>query len=363
MINIKTKLGVILATILTLSFLCLFPAVEEIDLLNSGTKASGEFESLKTTMAWDYVGTVAQNFASDKKNIPSGLDVLSPTWFVLKDAEGRISSVAHKQYTIVAHNNNVKVWAMLSNEFNSEIPYQVFSVASKRQNVITEILRLCSEYELDGINLDFEGMTAETGSFYNTFVQELYLELKPRNITLSIDIPFPQYVNGFDIVALSKNSDYLIIMAYDQHYVGGLAGPMAAIDWVKSGLNETLSQIDSQKVILGVPFYSRLWVSDKKQGDRVETTSREYGMDELSKFFINNKANMHREKDTEQIFAEFEQGHNKYFAWLEDEHSLSLKLDQVYDFNLAGMAAWRKGLEADGIWDMIYCYYKNGNLE
>lgn len=316
-------------------------------------------EKPKITMVWDYVGSVKHNRAPEKAIAHEGLDILAPTYFVLKERDGYIDSVADSYYVGQAHAKGYQVWAMFTNEFNEEIPYLVFSDALRRKEVVAKLLELCDLYNLDGINLDFEGMTKETYPFFELFVQELYAELRPESIVLSIDVPFPRYTYKlYDYTRLLSSVDYIVIMAYDQHYIGTKPGPMAEKNWVKEGLEDALLSYPAEKVILGVPFYTRIWYTKMVDENETIVPSREYGMAEAYDFFAARGAEIYREEDSEQLYAEYTEGAMTYRAWLEDDHSLSLKLDMVHDYHLAGMAAWRRGLELEEIWHMVYAYYK-----
>jgi len=324
----------------------------------SSFQAAADMAPGKIDMVWDYIGRRADNLNPGQRIILRGLDVVSPTWFSIGNGAGDISSLADKNYVKWAHDNGLKVWALFENRSDDQRSFTVLSNANKRRRMADQIVGFVQEYGLDGINVDFESMSRNTGSFFEKFVAELYSSLKPLGVTLSVDIPLSiNYIRTiYDVSLVAENCDYAVMMAYDQYNIGSpAAGPTASIDWVKQGIEDTLHYIPSGKVILGIPFYTRIWTENS---DGVVLTSRMEGMQTAWELFRQNADIWERDSATGQIYAEYEKDLKRYRVWLEDEHSVSLKLDAINDYNLAGMSGWRAGWEWPHIWDMIAVYFK-----
>ena len=314
----------------------------------------------KIVMIWDYIGRRGDNLRPEKRIVHRGLDVISPTWFSLRNARGDVSSLADKEYVRWAHDNGIKVWALFENSSNGPLTFRVLSNSESRKRVLEQITSRVREFNLDGINIDFEAIQANTGGHFEEFIVELYQLLKPMGVVLSVDIPFPPQgmEKIYDISYIANNSDYLIMMAYDQHHGGSEApGPVAEINWVKQGIEEALQYVKNSKVILGIPFYTRIWITNRS-GRSSRLRSELKGMKEAYDLFKSRQTSWEREKETEQIYSEYSEGQNKHMAWLEDEHSLSLKLDTIVDYNLAGLSAWRRGWEWDETWNLINAYFE-----
>ena len=322
----------------------------------------GYVRPAKIVMLWDYIGKADDNNRSEKRIVHEGLDVILPTWFSISSGGGNnnVSSLADREYVRWAHNNGIKVWAVFENRSLDGITYWALVNAEGRRSIITQIAFYAREYELDGINIDFEAMSAETGKLFEKFIAELYEKLKPLGITLSVDIPFPieEIHRVYDINLIVQNCDYAVMMAYDQHYGSrSMAGPTAAIDWVKKGIEDTLSYIQGSRVILGIPFFTRVW-TERREGGEIRISSELRGMKEAYDLFAMKTRLLERESATEQIYSEYDDGAALHKVWLEDEHSISLKLDAVNDYDLAGISAWRRGWEGEEIWDLINAYFE-----
>ena len=313
----------------------------------------------KIVMAWDLIRSAKDNMDPERRIVHSSLDVVSPTWFCIKNENGDVASIASKEYVEWAHGQGLKVWALFENNSDDLLTYDVLSQTGARTWVVNQIALYAEEYRLDGINIDFEAMSRETGRLFEVFIAELYKKLQPMGITLSVDISAPGSYQPviFDISLIAANSDYIVLMTYDQHHSqSARSGPVAAIAWVKQEIENTLRYVSGEKIILGVPFYTIVWAEEKEDG-ALKTTSELKGMKEAYELFDTAARIWGRDRATEQIYAEYESDQKSFKVWLEDDHSLSLKLDTINDYDLAGMSAWRRGLEWPEIWDMILAYY------
>jgi len=308
----------------------------------------------KIVMIWDYIGIQDDNQIPQKRIAHVGLDVIAPTWFAIEGENGYVSSLADEGYVKRAHKSETEVWAVFENRSDTMLTYGVLSNSDAREKAVNAVTDYAILYGIDGINVDFEAMSGQTLCFFYEMITELYEKLKPHGICLSIDISYP---TDYDLSLLEKNADYIVLMAYDQHHANSTEiGPVAAIDWVKEAIEYTLEYVTPDKVILGIPFYTRIWVESSENGTFI--TSESDGMKSAYERFSMLSTVWFREDQTEQIYAEYE-GEGKLFkVWLEDEHSLSLKLDTINDYELAGLSAWRRGLELPEIWELINAYFK-----
>jgi len=330
-------------------------------LLGAASSAGAEYvRPSRIVMLWDFIQRTADNRNPGKRITHNGINVLSPTWFSIKNRNGTVSSLADKGYVRWAHDNGIKVWAIFENRSDRDLTFWILSNNARRKGIIDRITGYVREYGLDGINIDFEAMSPETGRYFEQFITELYQALKPLGIVLSVDIPLParDMREICDIGIIARNSDYIILMGYDQHHSASeTIGPVAAIGWVRQGIKEALQYFSRDRLILGIPFYTRIWIENRK-GSAVTTSSELKGMKETYERFKKNSRIWDRDRATEQIYAEYSEGTKTYKVWLEDEHSISLKLDAVNDYDLAGISAWRSGWEWNETWDMIYAYFK-----
>ncbi|MCC8081692.1 MAG: glycosyl hydrolase family 18 [Lachnospiraceae bacterium] len=213
-------------------------------------------------MAWHQVTSQDAN-ANVSSVIASatGLNVISPTWFYLNDDEGGIASLASTDYVTYCHQQGIEVWALVSNLENDEVDTtQVLSVSSSRDTLVNNLVSEAIKYDLDGINVDFESLEGEAGAAFLQFIRELSLKCKNNGIVLSVDNYAPASYNEFygrDEQAVF--ADYIVLMAYDEHYNGSDEGSVASLSFVTQAVADTLEEVPAEQVILGVPFYTRLW--------------------------------------------------------------------------------------------------------
>lgn len=309
-----------------------------------------------------------------------GINVLSPTWFYLNDNNGSIYSLANQNYVDYCHQQGVEVWALVSNLENSEVDTTyVLSHTSVRDKLVNEIIAAAIQYNLDGINLDFEALSAYTseedgkryvGDAYIQFVRELSIKCKNNNIVLSVDNYVPSsYTEFYNRSEQALFADYVIIMAYDEHTrVSDDVGPVASIGFVKDGVENTLKEVPAEQIILGMPFYTRVWELTPKEGagEDVESASEEYlpyeftcveeGMQTVENRYTVNGAQPVWDEESGQYYTEYENGGKTYKIWIENEASLEEKLKVMKEHSLAGAAYWKLGFERSSAWDTIIKY-------
>lgn len=308
----------------------------------------------KISMVWHQVTISAANDSLEELLATSkGLNVVVPTWYTLIDNEGSYSSLASKAYVEKAHAKGLQVWAMLDN-FSTEASKNVqtevlLSKTSVRKKLIANLMKEADTYGFDGINLDFESLQAAAGVHYIQFVRELSVSCREKGLVLSVDNYVPAPYNRFynrkeqGIVA-----DYVIIMGYDEHYAGGESGSVASLDYVEKGIKDTLEVVPKEKVINGVPFYTRLW---KKSGEK--SSSKAMGIFAAKQWIADNNVEMIWKEDVGQYYGELTDSDGLSCLWMEDAKSLGLKMDLIKRYDLAGVSGWKLGLETADIWDVI----------
>lgn len=300
-----------------------------------------------------------------------GINVLSPTWFYLNDNDGNIYSLANHDYVNYCHQQGVEVWALISNLENSEVDTTyVLTHTSVRDKLVNQIIASAIEYNLDGINLDFEALAGEVGDAYIQFIRELSIKCENNNIVLSVDNYVPSsYTAFYNRSEQALFADYIVIMAYDEHTRASEdVGPVASIGFVKKGVEDTLAEVPANQTILGMPFYTRVWELTPKDGagEDVESASEDYlpytftcseeGMQTVENRYTANGAQPTWDDTTGQYYVEYENGGKTYKIWIENEASLEEKLKVMKDNSLAGAAYWKLGFERATAWDTIIKY-------
>lgn len=314
----------------------------------------------KINMVWHQVTNSAANHKVQEAMVGvSGLNVLSPTWFALDDSEGHISNLADVSYVEWAHQQGYQVWALFSNSFDSTFTHDVLSSTEKRERVIKQILAHAAIYELDGINIDFENVAKEDGIYFVQFIKELTPYLKKQGLVVSVDMYVPSaWTLHYDRTQVGAIVDYVIVMAYDEHWSNSeISGSVASIGFVEKGITDTLKEVPHEKVILGLPFYTRLWIEKEVDGERF-ISSKAYSMNKAYELLIENKAAIEWREDLAQYYGEYVIDDTTYKIWLEEEKSIERKLKVLQQYDLAGTSGWKLGLEKDEIWPLINSYLK-----
>lgn len=286
------------------------------------------------------------------------LNVISPTWFALNDNKGNFSSIASEEYVTAAHSKGLKVWGLV-NDFDKHISLKkILGRTSIRTNLINNLVATAIRYKLDGINIDFEKITAETAPAYLEFLRELVLQCHANGIVVSVDDYLPTSSSAFyNWAEQGKIVDYVIFMAYDEHYAGSEeCGSVSSLPFVNDGVDLGLQYIPKERTVVALPFYTRRWKT--KKDNKVEGTPEVYGMNSAEVMLQNNNAAKQWDDATGQYYAEFKWQGFTYKIWLEEETSLEKKLEAVFAKEVAGVAFWKLGFERPVTWTTIAKYVK-----
>lgn len=330
------------------------------------------YRSEKINMVWEQVAvkTPAMTGVQPLK----GLNIISPTWFelrkasnklgvkatdpvVYRDSKGKIHMIdmGDKDYIEWAHQNGYDVWGLFRNEFDIDIANKVLNSKKSRKEIIGLLVGYTEKYRLDGINVDFENVYYNDRSVLTQFVRELALVMREQGLVTSVDITKIEPTSWnwsmcYDRRALGEAADYLALMAYDQNGDWSKqSGSVAQLNWVEKGLREVLEQVPREKMILGLPFYTRLWEEEK---GRVVDSSP-VSMQTAQRLVRENNARVTWDNTSGQYFAVYTKGNKTYKIWLEDVRSINLKSSLVHKYKLAGAAGWRRGYETADIWSIL----------
>ncbi len=313
----------------------------------------------KIILLWDQVTTTTAANRRASETIPTGVNVLSPTFFSF-DADkndGTIVSIASSTYVSHAHANDVQVWALITDNFSTSMNDTILRNADTREYVIDQLIGYIRLYNLDGINIDFEAVPERNADYFIQFLRELYPRMREEGAILSVDTYVPSnWSMYYNRTAIGETVDYVCIMSYDEHTsVSSTTGPVASVTFVENGVRDTLDEVPKEQVLMGIPFYTRIW--KVKADDPSSFTLSNYSMDAAYKFFRDNSAQIVFDDTTGYYYARFDtviNGENYYYeAWLEDEESLKLKMEIYNKYDVQGVAVWKRGLEQRNSHDII----------
>ena len=313
----------------------------------------------KVNLVWDYYSEVAT--APDRTGVTmDGVNVVSPAFFHL-NSKGELTEnigQAGQAYIEWAHSNGYKVWPMVQNAGDgmTSVTSKIMNDYNKREELINEIVTACVKYKLDGINLDFENMKQEDKDMYSRFIIELTPRLKDMGLVVSVDVTAPDGAETwsmcFDRNVIGDVADYIVFMAYDQYGASSnKSGTTAGYDWVNVSLNKFLKteEIKSDKIILAIPLYSRLWTEDSSGKVVRQTTVSLKNMYNV----IPDGVEKQWDDNLKQYYVEYQDGQYTKKIWIEDEKSLTEKINLIKNNNLAGVASWEKGMETDNFWTFL----------
>ena len=326
--------------------------------------AEPEYTSLtrdnKICLGWHAIFAKSGNDTlSEVLSNANALTVIAPTWFSLKDNEGNLQSFASSAYVEKAHDKGVEVWGVVD-DFNYKANsgedisvYTVLSATTTRTNLINRIMEEAANCGMDGINIDFESIDANSGEHFVQFLRELSIRCREEGLVLSVDNYVPYDFNSYyDLEEQGVVADYVIIMGYDEHWAGcDEAGSVASIGYVRYGIEKTLQYVPSQKVVNALPFYTRLW-----RTEGTEVSSEAYPMTSVDSVLRTYGLEPEWDDESGQNYAEVKIDDVWYQIWVEDVQSVSVKLNVMQTYGLGGVAAWRLGYEPSGVWDAISGY-------
>ena len=310
----------------------------------------------KVNMFWDYFSQWVQAPNRSGQKI-EGVNVVSPSFFYLDENSGNLNENvgnAGKAYIDWAHSNGYKVWPMISNaEAGIKITSNILNSYTKRQNLIQSIVEKCALYDIDGINVDFENMYEEDKEEFSRFIIELMPRMQEMGIVVSVDVTAPDGAPNwsmcYDRNVIGDVADYLVFMAYDQYGSSDTkAGTTAGFNWIETSLKKIIEydEVDTEKIILGIPFYTREWTVAQDGTAKSKVVS-----------MINIKIPTNVEKqwnDTlKQYYMEYKSGKNTIKMWIEDGTSIKEKVSLVTKYNLGGTSCWRKDMETSNVWSII----------
>ncbi len=302
---------------------------------------------------------VGGEYLAKALSVTKGVNVVSPTWFRLNNNSGDFASLANASYVSKAHELGIEVWALVTDvdsmdQFGVEIDFvELLSSSANRRHLIEGLMAQVDSYGLDGINIDFEKVRSDSGIHFVQFLRELSVETRKRGVVLSVDNYVPsEYTAHYNRKEQGIIADYIIIMGYDEHYVGGgAAGSNASITFVEDGIVNTKQVVPAEKIINAIPFYTRVWESGPN-GLKASTLT----MNAQADWIARNGVTPSWVEESCQNYAEYQVNDTLYQCWLEDVESIRVKLQVMQNQGIKGVASWKLGLETPAVWDAIAEY-------
>lgn len=304
----------------------------------------------RINMGWHQVFSYAANDNISSVVEGTNINVISPTWFLLNGNEGSYVCNASTNYVNYAHNRGIDVWAVIDN-FNMECDlHEVLKNTSQRDALIKNLIADCKRFGIDGINVDFEQVAPKTEGHYIQFIRELSVACHKNDLVVSVDNYVPTaYTSFYNREEQGRYVDYVVIMGYDEHAGNSeVAGSVASLGFVEQGIADTLEEVEAAKVINGIPFYSRGWITTN--GDvAVETLT----MSRQKQFIKDHGIEVSWDGECGQYYGGNTVDGTTYEIWMEEAESLREKLAVMNQYDIAGVAHWKLGIETSDVWAVI----------
>lgn len=295
-----------------------------------------------------------------------GINVVSPTWFELKNEAGDIQSLASTSYVQWAKQRGYQIWGLFSNDFDPDKTHAVLQNFETRQKMIRQLLQYSEMYDLDGINIDFENVFLKDKDLLTQFVRELTALAHQAGLIVSMDITFisssEMWSMFYDRKALAEIVDYLIVMAYDEHWgTSPVSGSVASFPWVEKNLEKLLEIVPNERLVLGIPTYTRLWKEQKTEGGNIEVSSKALSMAAVQEWIKERNVTPVFDEKSKQNYVEFYDEKEKatYKIWIENADSIARRGQMVHDYKLAGVASWNRFFANDESWEALDDVLKN----
>ncbi len=330
--------------------------------LSGGAEADSNYQKLlrphKIVLGFHNVAVAdANSYFKEATANTRGMNVIAPTWFAIADNDGHLSDLGSASYVGLAHEKGYEVWGVVDNFTNQIDTNAVLSRTSSRLALEQELITKAAEYGLDGINIDFEQLSGETGDDLAQFLRELSILTRATGLVLSIDNYVPQdYTDFYRRDIQGRVADYVIIRGYDEHTAASAeAGSVASIGFVTQGIEDTLKEVPAAQVINAIPFYTRKWSYENGT-----LSCESMGMADAKTFLADKGIQAVWDAETCQNYASFERDGVQYSIWLEDAQSIASKLTVMTAHDLGGVGCWKLTQETPDIWDTITTYYPPG---
>lgn len=326
---------------------------DQIDQINADLPS-------KINMTWEAVYSAKTN-VSKLYDMP-GLDIISPVWYEVTEGSGVLKSKKQDDYIEWAASKGYTLWPAVTNSFDPEMTHELITDVDNRTTLINKLVEIYANNEFPGINIDFENIYKDDKAHLSQFIAELTAAFHRQGMLVSIDVTFAggsdNWSKCYDRKVLGEWVDFVVIMSYDEHWGSSpISGSVASMNWLDKNLNLLVQEVDADKVIMGIPFYMRIWFErpHKEVVNNMKVTSDAITMHKMESILASGDYNVLWDENAGQNYISFidEKDNAVKKIWIEDAESLKLKLTMVHKYNLKGIASWRRGYELESIWPVL----------
>lgn len=314
------------------------------------------WDNMRMLQYWGWNGSSSAATIRSQASATAGLDVDSPSYFQLADADGNLKDSSDPATVDWLGKQGLTVYPLVSNQFDTDLTTKILANAKAQEKFIQVLVARLVAVGASGVNIDFESLSGKDRAAFTAFVKSLTDAAHAQGLVVSIDLPRGSvkwnHLSAFDHEKLGDIVDYIVIMAYDQYFRGSTSpGSVAGLTWTEDGIKEFLSYgIRRDKIILGIPYYVREWKTDAA-GTLVD--NRAVLLKDIPALIAAKGATQTWDASFGQYRVEYSEAGYKYVFWLENEDTVKARLELAKKYELAGVSAWRLGYETPELWNKM----------
>jgi spore germination protein YaaH len=294
--------------------------------------------------------------------------LISQAYRIRKD--GEVAGFVNQEVLALAERQHVKVMPLVTNaNFDPSIAHRFLNHPEAQRSALQTLLALCQKHHFYGLQFDFEGISIKDKMALTSFFRKAYALLHQHGFVVSFAIvpttsdgvqpsdflkrQYNNWAGAYDLQSLGKYSDFITLMAYDQHRDGTTPGSDANRHWVDAAIRYTLRFVPAHKLSLGIPTYSSYWyIRDRSHGKITvnrETISHSLAMRLLNKFH----AELHWDNQNAVNYALYERDWMNEYLFIENAKSFQAKRDLAKHYRLRGISVFNLGNEDPDIWGQL----------
>jgi len=230
-------------------------------------------------------------------------------------------------------------------EFRRALAQPILVNDKARKDAARRLAALCEERGFAGVNLDLEDLDAQGWKDAASLVEAAWAELHPRGFLLSIDVP-PE-TRGIPVERLAASTDFLVIMAYDEHASTDDPGAISTPKFVQSAAAAYLRLAPAEKLVVALGAYGYNWPLDS-DGDAARP-AEELSYAQALVLARENEVPIEWDAEAKSPFFEYDDdespSHEKHAVRFLDAPAAAAQLQALKDLHLRGSAIWRLGAE------------------
>lgn len=250
-------------------------------------------------------------------------------------------------------------------QFSNLLASQVFNNPTARQMLVQEISRMIELKGYRGVDLDFEYVLPQDTETYVHFVRELSTALNPMGYVVFVALAPKSssdqqgtLYEGHDYAGMGWAANAALVMTYEWGYAYGPPMAVAPIQSVRRVLDYAVTQIDSNKLLLGIPNYGYDWPLPYVKGS---TKARSISNVEAVQLAVRTGATIQYDETAQSPWFSYMDAQGQaHEVWFEDARSIRAKLLLPKEYGLKGVGYWNLMREFPQNWSVLNSMYDVG---